>query len=516
MRRLTSLSLLVGTSVMLSMSACHKDGGGLFGKKKTSSSATGWNYNDQKMGGFSVAKNVAQQTGPGLVFVQGGTFAMGATEQDVMGDWNNIPRRITVSSFYIDESEVANVHYREYLYWLNRVYGESFPDVYRNALPDTLVWRSELAYNEPLVEYYFRHPAYNDYPVVGVTWKQATDYCKWRSNRVNEKLLMDKGLLSKADVGNQSDDNTFDTKSYTAGLYEGTPGKMSKSAKDQFKNADGTPRNAAFEDGVMLPNYRLPTEAEWEYAALGYIGQNPGPSKKEGKHGEELIMNKQVYSWGTNTSGLRDIRRGTMQGQFLANFKRGSGDNMGVAGGLNDRASIPGPIRSFYPNTFGIYNMSGNVAEWVLDVYRPLNPIDGEDFNYFRGNKFQTVYQNENKEFEKDTLGHLKMRDVTDEESANRLNYQKGDVINYLDGDSLSQVEYGYGVTTLINDKSHVIKGGSWNDRAYWLSPGTRRYMQEDMATNTVGFRCAMDRVGSPEGNKFKTGNLFKKQRQKR
>jgi formylglycine-generating enzyme len=514
MHRLTSVSMLLGAGILLSMTAC-KDGGA-FGKKKEKSSATGWNYNDPKMGGFSVAKNKDEQTGPGLVFVQGGTFAMGATEQDVMADWNNIPRRITVSSFYIDESEVANVHYREYLFWLRRMYDESFPDVYKKALPDTLVWRSELAYNEPLVEYYFRHPAYNDYPVVGVNWKQAVDYCKWRSNRVNEMMLIKKGLLSQNDLKNQSDDNTFDTKSYMAGLYEGVPGKMSKETKDQFKNSDGSPRHASFEDGVMLPNYRLPTEAEWEYAALGYIGQNPGPSKKEGKRGEELIMNKQVYSWGTNTSGLRDIRRGAWQGQFLANFKRGSGDNMGMAGGLNDRASIPGPILSFFPNTFGIYNMSGNVSEWVLDVYRPLNPIDGDDFNYFRGNKFQTTYMNGDGEPEKDSLGHLKMRDVTDEESANRLNYQKGDVINYLDGDSLSNVEYGYGVTSLINDKSHVVKGGSWNDRAYWLSPGTRRYMQEDMATNTVGFRCAMDRVGSPEGNKFKAGQLFKKQRQKR
>lgn len=514
MRRLTSLSLILGTGVLMSMSACKN--GGLFGKKKESSSATGWAYNDPKMGGFSVAKSKDQFTGPGLVFVQGGTFAMGATEQDVMMEWNNIPRRITVSSFYIDESEVSNINYREYLFWLSRMYGESFPEVYRNALPDTLVWRSELAYNEPLVEYYFRHPAYNNYPVVGVTWKQATDYAKWRSNRVNEKLLMDAGLLSKADITNQADDNTFDSKAYMAGLYEGTPGKMSKTAKKQFSNADGSPRGAQFEDGIMLPNYRLPTEAEWEYAALGYIGQNPNPSKKEGKRGEELIMNKQIYSWGTNNSGLRDIRRGNWQGQFLANFKRGSGDNMGMAGGLNDRASIPAPVQSYFPNTFGIYNMSGNVSEWVQDVYRPLTTIDGDDFNYFRGNKFQTVYQNADKEFEKDSLGSLKMRDVTDEESASRLNYQKGDVINYLDGDSLSLVEYGYGITSLVNDKSRVIKGGSWNDRAYWLSPGTRRFMQEDMATNTVGFRCAVDRVGSPEGNKFKTGQIFKKQRQKR
>ncbi|WP_282456685.1 formylglycine-generating enzyme family protein [Chitinophaga sedimenti] len=147
MRRLTSLSLLVGAGIILGgATSCNKDGGGgLFGKKKASSSATGWAYNDKKMGGFSVAKNVDQKTGPGLVFVQGGTFAMGATEQDVMMEWNNIPRRITVSSFYIDETEVSNVHYREYLYWLTRMYNESFPDVVKKALPDTLVWRSELA-----------------------------------------------------------------------------------------------------------------------------------------------------------------------------------------------------------------------------------------------------------------------------------------------------------------------------------------------------------------------------------
>jgi formylglycine-generating enzyme len=108
------------------------------------------------------------------------------------------------------------------------------------------------------------------------------------------------------------------------------------------------------------------------------------------------------------------------------------------------------------------------------------------------------------------------MVQVTDEESKSRRNYQRGNVINFLDGDSLSNASYGYGQTTLVSDKSRVFKGGSWNDRAYWLSPGTRRYMEEDQASSTIGFRCAMDRMGSPEGNKRKTGNFWKTRKQSR
>jgi len=113
-------------------------------------------------------------------------------------------------------------------------------------------------------------------------------------------------------------------------------------------------------------------------------------------------------------------------------------------------------------------------------------------------------------------MGRVKTRVVTNEEAKNRRNYQRGNVINFLDGDSLSNATYGYGVTTLVSDKSRVFKGGSWNDRAYWLSPGTRRFMEEEQASSTVGFRCAMDRMGSPEGNKRKTGNFWKAKKQKR
>lgn len=513
---LRHLTILLSCSAILA-SSCKN--GGLFGKKKEKSDVTGWSYNDKNMGGYQVSKEKEQKTGPGLVFVQGGTFTMGATEEDVMRNHDNIPRRITVSSFYMDKTEVANVHYREYLYWLETVFDDpQYEAVIASAKPDTLVWRSELANNEPLVEYYLRHPSYNYYPVVGVTWKQAHDFCLWRSDRVNEKLLIDKGFINKNSVKNLSGkgQDNFNTKAYLVGEFQAQPGKTATSKKNPLRNANGSPRTTVnMADGILMPGYRLPTEAEWEYAAYGYVNQNPQPRLKEKKRGEELISNKQVYAWSNNYNGMRDNRRGSWQGAMLANFKRGSGDNMGVAGGLNDRASITAPVNSFYPNGFGLYNMSGNVSEWVADVYRPLTPLDGDDFNYFRGNKFQRVDMSTGKA-ERDSIGRIKMVDEPDSAVANRRNYQRGNVINYLDGDSLSMASYGYGKTTLIGDKSRVIKGGSWNDMPYWLSPGNRRFLEEDQSSSTIGFRCAMDRMGSQEGNGRRTGNFFKSKRQRR
>ncbi len=495
MKKFLKFSSLIAIACVLMLSSCSK---------KEKSSTTGWNLNDQKWGGFEKVDYEGQATGPNLVLIEGGTFTMGQTDQDVMFDWNSIPRRVTVSSFYMDETEVANIDYKEYLYWLDRVFIESYPEVYRNALPDTLVWREELSYNEPFVETYFRHPSYDEYPVVGVNWIQANEYCKWRTDRVNEMVLIERGILNPNPE--QKDEDNFNTEAYLEGQYEGD---VRKNLPDK---RTGGERKVRFEDGIMLPSYRLPTEAEWEYSALALQGNQASAR-------DERITDKRIYPWNGNT--VRYQRRNKYQGQILANFKRGKGDYMGMAGKLNDKAHICAPIREFMPNDFGLYNMAGNVNEWTMDLYRPLTStslrdVDNQDLNPYRGNKFEAKeLDEEGKPVEKDSLGRIKYRYVEDDEVASRENYKRGQVYDYLDGDKESEVAYNYGKTTLISDKSRVIKGGSWADRAFWLSPGARRFKEEDKADRTLGFRCAMTRTGGPSGNEDTGGNSFKVKRKK-
>jgi sulfatase modifying factor 1 len=502
---------------------------------KDRSNTTGWNYNDPKNGGFEVVPYDEQETGPGLVLIEGGTFTMGRNEQDVTYDWNNIPRRVTVSSFYMDETEVRNLDYLEYLHWTGRVFGANYPEILSKALPDTLVWRSKLAYNEPYVEYYLRHPAYRDYPVVGVNWLQASDYCSWRTDRVNEFILIREGILEFAP--DQRDGTTFNTDWYLAGTKATTPYEGAVVQDIPSLDPDRQTRKVRMEDGILLPKYRLPTEAEWEYAAYGLIGNTVG----------ELILDRRIYPW--NGPGVRNSDEKYI-GQMLANFKRSNGDNMGTAGMLNDAGDITTPVYSYWPNDYGLYNMAGNVSEWVMDVYRPLSPEDKDDFRPFRGSVFKTALKDSaspdltvindsiRHEYTYDKLnpgkkidstiinrpGQIYTREVDikhkEDNLDKRRNYNKADNISYLDGDVESslyfdhppdpatnqidvesaKIMYEWNVSSLINDKARVYKGGSWKDRAYWMVPGTRRFLDQKQASDYIGFRCAMTRVGSPVG----------------
>lgn len=656
------------------------------------SNTTGWEYNEPRNGGFQKVPYFDQETGPGLILVEGGTFTMGRSEQDVTYEWNNIPRRVTVSSFYIDQFEVTNFNWLEYLYWIKRTY-EEYPMIYKNALPDTLCWRSPMAYNEPYVEYYLRHPSYQNYPVVGVSWTQANDFCKWRTDRVNEFILIREGVLT---MNPDQSGEPFTTDAYLANQYHPQEEQFLRDLNPRQgwsgKRKDLGQRIVRMEDGILLPRYRLPTEAEWEFAYYGLIGSMTNPEDPG------VIENRRTYPW-TGHWVRQDDKE--FQGDIRANFVRGRGDYMGAAGALNDAADVTAPVDSYWPNDYGLYHMAGNVSEWVMDVYRPLSHEDFDEFRPFRGNVFKTkvlgndgvidekttqiiydvhgikeylheferkrfqrisaqghtpqntdstslmyngmesnsrsrndidyynsppeqVYLSRNKakdslelllltelnrvvdqaiemadnefymeasetiqtnifdglfdgvdprfirsdglgneypleiipilrkgisEYIVNTPGRLKWRDVVAEENIDRRNYRNSDYRDVGDGDFESSIYYGGQVqdelqrsdrrkndinqgvrdeslvmyqnnheqydlnggvinadakaawpTTLISDNARVYKGGSWRDRAYWIVGSNRRFLDEELSAATIGFRCAMDRMGSPRG----------------
>ena len=381
-----ALSALLVFGLVASCSS-HKNKINKVGKR---SSKTGIKYSDET---YKPPKFKEADPAPGLILIPGGTFLMGGGEKDIEHSMDNRQRQVTVQSFYMDETEIANVDWKEFLeYTLKNDGGESR---YEELYPDTNVWRRDLALNDPYAETYFSHPAFNMYPVVGVNWHQANEYCKWRTQIVND------------------------------GITE----------KD--------------EEAIKYPSYRLPTEAEWEYAARG-------------------LLESEIYAW--EGKSLRNRK-----GQFRANFKRGRGDYAGWRGGdghhMTDGYMITAPVYEFNPNDFGLYNMSGNVAEWTQDNYRVLAFEDVEDFNPYR-RKGKT--------------------EIRPDDWLDDISYKQKESLLFNPDPFAPVGNDGY-------DNVKVYRGGSWYDIAYYLSPGARRFFNADSSSATIGFRCAMIRVGSPE-----------------
>ncbi|WP_282123706.1 gliding motility lipoprotein GldJ [Algibacter mikhailovii] len=555
MKKVTSIKVLLILTLAVVSTSCKKSS-----SSKNSSRATGWQINSRD-GGFQYNTNFQEQeTAPGLVFVEGGTFTKGRVQDDVMHDWNNSPNQQHVQSFYMDESEVTNLMYVEYLDYMKKLYppdDDLYKEIYRGILPDTLVWRNRLGFNEVMTENYLRHPAYAEYPVVGVSWIQAVEYANWRTDRVNE-LNLQKNGYREINQTEMDPDNYFSTSRYQVDPSAYDNGETDTRRNRNIKvDADGNETNvyASKESGVIGPKYRLPTETEWEYAALGLSELRSF----------NLYRGRKKYPWdGQYTrSEKRKIR-----GDQMANFKQGKGDYGGIAGWSDDGADITNAVKSYQPNDYGLYDMAGNVAEWVADVYRPIVDSEFNDFNYYRGNVYTKNAINEDgtikvvtsddvvydtlsngKVIARNLPGEILQVPVDENETYLRTNFDRSNAVNFRDGDKRSsryfesfnddeteegdtdaetrkmynspkhsitrdslgniirEYDRGNNRTSMINDEVRVYKGGSWKDREYWLDPAQRRYFPQDMATDYIGFRCAMSRVGSKSKSKTKSKN---------
>ena len=554
-----ALKVLVVLALALGFTGCSKKG-----STKGGSTATGWKINDKK-GGFQFNDKFKQQeTPPGMISIEGGTFTMGKVQDDVMHDWNNSPNQQHVQSFFMDETEVTNKMYSEYLFWVKTVFPpteENYKHIYNGAIPDTVVWRNRLGYNETMTNNYLRHPAYADYPVVGVNWIQATEFSKWRTDRVNENILEREGYLKKDNKIKLGSDVTAEN-SFSTETYINTPSKafggneevvLKKEMGGGRRPAADTAKNvyAQRSSGLILPEYRLPTEAEWEYAAVALVGNRE----------YNIYKGQKKYPWSGQYT--RSSKR-QYRGDQLANFKQGKGDYGGIAGWSDDGADITNKVKAYAPNDFGLYDMAGNVAEWVQDVYRPMVDDEANDFNYFRGNVYTKnkigedgvveLVTSDNITYDTLSNGRIMARNfpgqiaqvpVDENETNLRTQFSTSDNRNYRDGDRQStrfykftDSEEGAGEekhrmyeapkhsitadslgkmdkkfdksdkrTTLVDDNVRVYKGGSWRDRAYWLDPASRRFFPQDMATDYIGFRCAMSKVGPKSNKKTPRGN---------
>ncbi|WP_040490730.1 T9SS ring complex lipoprotein PorK/GldK [Indibacter alkaliphilus] len=326
-------------------------GCGLFGKKGSASEK------DNRRGevtGVPKRANWQQNLPIDMVAIKAGTFWMGQADEDIGYTQSSFNKQITISEFYMDKYEVSNNKYRQFLEAVRLgEYDYGTPTTLKEppsfnldeVLPDTTVWSTSFSYHygDPLMEFYFDHPAFDNYPVVGISWEQAQMYCEWRTYHMRA-----------------NDRSDFD-----------------------------------------MPGFRLPSEAEWEYAAKG---------------GKDVAK----YPWGGPY--IKNKR-----GCLMANFKPGRGNY------IDDGFAYTAPVDVFSPNGFGLYNMSGNVAEWVLDAYNPVASAITWDLD--------PVYDDP-------------------------------------------------------NEKRKVVRGGSWKDIAHYLETSTRTYEYQDMKTAHIGFRTAMTFIG--------------------
>jgi formylglycine-generating enzyme required for sulfatase activity len=269
--------------------------------------------------------------------------------QTIPPDMEFIPGDSAIPSFFISKSEETNLNYLSYLNWLKRVYVD-YPELETNAEPHDLPYSELTKFNDPILKGQLRNPAFAYYPVTGVDWIQVQDYLCWKTDRLNEAILVD--LKYFKENPDQVNEDNFNYEAFMARQYEGAVRKIIPGMEYTFSGETEIHKYSTTYP-FLFPGYRLPTEEEWEYASKEEFSNNH-------------ISKGETYPYGKKYFLLNFLTHRLYGGDYaLKPYAKNAGayepaDMNRMKGGTT------------YDNRhYGVYNMGNNVKEWIMDIYTP-------------------------------------------------------------------------------------------------------------------------------------------------